>query len=199
MSLAFAKEPFEVKSGACGTVVRNAEMKIVDPETGLSLPPNQAGEICIRGAQIMKGYLNDEEATKRTVDKDGWLHTGDVGYIDDDDQVFIVDRFKELIKYKGFQVAPAELESMLIAHPDISDAAVIPMKDEVAGEVPVAFVVRSSGSKIVEDEIREYISKQVVFYKRLAGVFFTDSIPKAPSGKILRKELRARLAAALPN
>lgn len=199
MCLAFAKEPFEVKSGACGTVVRNAEMKIVDPETGLSLPPNQAGEICIRGAQIIKGYLNDEEATKRTVDKDGWLHTGDVGYIDDDDEVFIVDRLKELIKYKGFQVAPAELESLLIAHPDISDAAVIPMKDETAGEVPVAFVVRSSGSKIVEDEIREYISKQVVFYKRLARVFFTDSIPKAPSGKILRKELKARLAAVVPN
>ncbi|KAJ8767283.1 hypothetical protein K2173_017327 [Erythroxylum novogranatense] len=198
MCLAFAKETFEIKSGACGTVVRNAEMKIVDPETGASLPRNQAGEICIRGDQIMKGYLNDQEATERTIDKDRWLHTGDIGYIDDDDELFIVDRLKELIKYKGFQVAPAELEAMLIAHPNISDAAVVPMKDEAAGEVPVAFVVRSSnGSNITEDEIKQYISKQVVFYKRIYKVFFTESIPKAPSGKILRKDLRARLATAV--
>lgn len=195
LCLAFAKEPFEVKSGSCGTVVRNAEMKIVNPDTGISLPRNQAGEICIRGAQIMKGYLNDPEATARTIDKEGWLHTGDIGYIDDDDELFIVDRLKELIKYKGFQVAPAELEAMLIAHPNISDAAVVAMKDEAAGEVPVAFVVRSSGSNITEDEIKEYISKQVVFYKRIKRVFFTDSIPKASSGKILRKDLRTKLAA----
>ncbi|CAK9169432.1 unnamed protein product [Ilex paraguariensis] len=199
MCLAFAKEPFEIKSGSCGTVVRNAEMKIVDPDTGASLPRNQAGEICIRGNQIMKGYLNDPEATERTIDKEGWLHTGDIGYIDDDDELFIVDRLKELIKYKGFQVAPAELEAMLIAHPNISDAAVVPMKNEAAGEVPVAFVVRANGSKITEDDIKQYISKQVVFYKRINRVFFTDSIPKAPSGKILRKDLRANLAAGFPN
>nr|AIG22503.1 4-coumarate:CoA ligase [Eucalyptus urophylla] len=199
MCLAFAKEPFEIKSGACGTVVRNAEMKIVDPETGASLPRNQAGEICIRGHQIMKGYLNDPEATANTIDKEGWLHTGDIGYIDDDDELFIVDRLKELIKYKGFQVAPAELEAMLIAHPSISDAAVVPMKDEVASEVPVAFVVKSNGSVITEDEIKQYISKQVVFYKRINRVFFTDAIPKAPSGKILRKDLRAKLASGVYN
>ncbi|KAE8700139.1 4-coumarate--CoA ligase 1 [Hibiscus syriacus] len=199
MNLAFAKEPRDTKSGACGTVVRNAEMKIVDPETGASLPRNRSGEICIRGSQIMKGYLNDPEATEKTIDKDGWLHTGDIGYIDDDDEVFIVDRLKELIKYKGFQVAPAELEAMLISHPDISDAAVVPMKDEAAGEIPVAFVVRSNGSKIIEDEIKQFISKQVVFYKRLGHVFFTDAIPKAPSGKILRKVLREKLAADAPN
>ncbi|OIW18669.1 hypothetical protein TanjilG_13421 [Lupinus angustifolius] len=197
MCLAFAKDPFVVKSGACGTVVRNAEMKIIDPETGTSLSRNQAGEICIRGNQIMKGYLKDPEATERTIDKGRWLHTGDIGYIDDNDEVFIVDRLKELIKYKGFQVAPAELEAMLIAHPNIVDAAVVSMRDEAAGEVPVAYVVRSIGSKISEDEIKKYISKQVVFYKRINRVFFVDSIPKAPSGKILRKELRARLAEGL--
>ncbi|XP_015933791.1 4-coumarate--CoA ligase CCL1-like isoform X1 [Arachis duranensis] len=198
MCLAFAKEPFEVKSsGACGTVVRNAEMKIVDPLTAASLPRNHAGEICIRGNQIMKGYLNDPKATEDTIDKEGWLHTGDIGYMDDNDELFIVDRLKELIKYKGFQVAPAELEAMLISHPNISDAAVIAMKDEAAGEVPVAFVVRSNASKISEDEIKLYISKQVVFYKRINKVFFVDSIPKAPSGKILRKHLRARLASGL--
>ncbi|KAK3029339.1 hypothetical protein RJ639_037862 [Escallonia herrerae] len=194
LCLAFAKEPFEIKSGACGTVVRNAEMKIVDPETGDSLPRNQPGEICIRGDQIMKGYLNDPEATERTIDKEGWLHSGDIGYIDDDDELFIVDRLKELIKYKGFQVAPAELEAMLLTHPNVADAAVVAMKDEAAGEIPVAFVMRSNGASITEDEIKQFISKQVVFYKRISRVFFVDGIPKAPSGKILRKDLRARLA-----
>ncbi|XP_004486593.1 4-coumarate--CoA ligase 1 [Cicer arietinum] len=200
MSLAFAKEAVNVKAGACGTVVRNAEMKIVDPETGHSLPRNQSGEICIRGHQIMKGYLNDREATERTIDKEGWLHTGDIGYIDEDDELFIVDRLKELIKYKGFQVAPAELEALLLSHPKISDAAVVPMKDEAAGEVPVAFVVRSNGyTDLTEDQIKQFISKQVVFYKRINQVFFIDAIPKSPSGKILRKDLRAKLAAPLPN
>jgi 4-coumarate--CoA ligase len=198
MCLAFAKEPFEIKSGACGTVVRNAEMKIVDPDTGASLPRNQRGEICIRGDQIMKGYLNDPEATKRTI-VDGWLHTGDIGYIDDDDELTIVDRLKELIKYKGFQVAPAELEAMLLTHPDISDAAVVPMIDENAGEVPVAFVVKSNGSTVTEADVKQFISKQVVFYKRINRVFFVEAIPKSPSGKILRKDLRAKLAAGVPN
>lgn len=204
MCLAFAKEPFEIKSGACGTVVRNAEMKIVDPETGSALPRNQPGEICIRGDQIMKGYLNDPESTEKTIDKEGWLHTGDIGYIDEDDELFIVDRLKELIKYKGFQVAPAELEALLITHPFIKDAAVVPMKDDAAGEVPVAFVVRSSpngddSTMITEDEIKEFVSKQVIFYKRIKRVFFVEVIPKSPSGKILRKDLRARLAAGVPN
>lgn len=200
MSLAFAKEPLNVKAGACGTVVRNAEMKIVDPDTGKSLPRNQSGEICIRGDQIMKGYLNDLEATERTIDKEGWLHTGDIGYIDEDDELFIVDRLKELIKYKGFQVAPAELEALLLSHPKISDAAVVPMKDEAAGEVPVAFVVRSNGyTDLTQDEIKHFISKQVVFYKRINQVFFIDAIPKSPSGKILRKDLRAKLAAGVPH
>ncbi|KAD4889180.1 hypothetical protein E3N88_21253 [Mikania micrantha] len=199
MCLAFAKEPFEIKSGACGTVVRNAEMKIVDPESGVSLPRNQRGEICIRGDQIMKGYLNDPEATKRTIDSNGWLHTGDIGLIDDDDELFIVDRLKELIKYKGFQVAPAELEALLLTHPDISDAAVVPMVNEAAGEVPVAFVVKINGSSVTEDDIKQFVSKQVVFYKRINRVFFINTIPKSPSGKILRKELRAKLAAGVSN
>ncbi|CAO2172987.1 unnamed protein product [Urochloa humidicola] len=194
MCMAFAKEPLPVKSGACGTVVRNAELKIIDPETGVSLRRNQPGEICIRGKQIMKGYLNNPEATAATIDAEGWLHTGDVGYVDDDDEIFIVDRLKELIKYKGFQVAPAELEAMLIAHPSIADAAAVPMKDDTSGEVPVAFVVRSDGSGITEDEIKQYVAKQVVYYKRLHKIFFVETIPKAPSGKILRKDLRAKLA-----
>ncbi|XP_010545619.1 PREDICTED: 4-coumarate--CoA ligase 4 [Tarenaya hassleriana] len=197
-SLAFAREPFEAKSGACGTVVRNAQMKIVDPTTRASLPRNHPGEICIRGDQLMKGYLNDPEATARTIDEDGWLHTGDVGYMDEDDELFIVDRMKELIKYKGYQVAPAELENLLISLPEIEDAAVIGMRDEVADEVPVAFVVRSQGSKLNEDGVKDFINKQVVHYKRIKAVFFLDAIPKAPSGKILRKELRTKLEAEHP-
>ncbi|XP_006393012.2 4-coumarate--CoA ligase 1 [Eutrema salsugineum] len=199
MSLGFAKEPFPVKSGACGTVVRNAEMKIVDPDTGDSLSKNQPGEICIRGHQIMKGYLNNPAATAETIDKEGWLHTGDIGLIDDDDELFIVDRLKELIKYKGFQVAPAELEALLIGHSDITDVAVVAMKEEAAGEVPVAFVVKSKDSKLSEDDVKQFVSKQVVFYKRINKVFFVDSVPKAPSGKILRKDLRAKLANGLMN
>lgn len=196
MCPAFAKEPAPAKPGSCGTVVRNAELKVVDPDTGLSLGRNLPGEICIRGPQIMKGYLNDPEATARTIDVHGWLHTGDIGYVDDDDEVFIVDRVKELIKFKGFQVPPAELEALLVAHPSIADAAVVPQKDEAAGEVPVAFVVRAADADIAEDAIKEFISKQVVFYKRLHKVYFTPSIPKSASGKILRRELRAKLAPA---
>ncbi|KAF2306715.1 hypothetical protein GH714_020775 [Hevea brasiliensis] len=161
MCLGFAKQPFPTKSGSCGTVVRNAELKVIDPETGCSLGYNQPGEICIRGQQIMKGYLNDPEATANTIDVEGWLHTGDIGYVDDDEEVFIVDRVKEIIKFKGFQVPPAELEALLINHPSIADAAVVPQKDEVAGEVPVAFVVPSNGFELTEEAVKEYIAKQV--------------------------------------
>ncbi|GAA0151504.1 ligase [Lithospermum erythrorhizon] len=196
MSPSFAKQPYPTKSGSCGTVVRNADLKVIDPETGSSLGRNQPGEICIRGEQIMKGYLNDPEATARTIDIEGWLHTGDIGYVDDDDQVFIVDRVKELIKFKGFQVPPAELEALLISHNNIADAAVVSQKDDDAGEVPVAFVVPSTdGFELTEEAVKEFISKQVVFYKRLHKVYFVHSIPKSPSGKILRKDLRAKLAA----
>lgn len=194
MCLSFAKYPTPVKPGSCGTVVRNAQMKIVDTETGVSLPRSQAGEICIRGDQIMKGYLNDPDSTAFTVDKDGWLKSGDVGYVDEDDEVFIVDRVKEIIKYKGYQVPPAELEGMLIAHESIHDAAVVPEPDLAAGEIPVAFVVKANGFDITEDEIKQYIAKQVVFYKRICKVHFIDAIPKSPTGKILRRELKKKLA-----
>ncbi|KAG8390503.1 hypothetical protein BUALT_Bualt01G0090100 [Buddleja alternifolia] len=185
MSPSFAKLPLPTKSGSCGNVVRNAELKVVDPETGCSLPRNHSGEICIRGPQIMKGYLNDAEATAETIDVDGWLHTGDIGYVDDDDDIFIIDR-----------VPPAELEALLISHPNIADAAVVPQKDEAAGEVPVAFVVRSNEFELTEEVVKEFIAKQVVFYKRLHKVYFIHAIPKSPTGKILRKDLRAKLVVA---
>lgn len=199
MSLAFAKQPFPTKSGSCGTVVRNAELKVLDTETGCSLGYNQPGEICIRGDQVMKGYLNDDEATATTIDMDGWLHTGDIGYVDNDEEVFIVDRVKELIKFKGFQVPPAELESLLVSHPAIADAAVVSQKEDAAGEVPVAFVVRSNGFELTEEVVKEFIAKQVVFYKKLHKVYFVNAIPKSPSGKILRKDLRAKLTNNSPN
>ncbi|KAF6138507.1 hypothetical protein GIB67_022541 [Kingdonia uniflora] len=160
MGVAFAKEPLEIKSGSCGTVIRNAEIKIIDPDTSAFLPRNKPGE----NLQIMKGYLNDPEAWERTIDKEGWLHTGDIGYIDDDDEIFIVDRLKKLIKYEGFQVAPVELEAMLLTHPKISDLAIVSMKDDNAGEVPVAFVVWANRYKITEEEIKQFISKQVTLF-----------------------------------
>ncbi|KAF5771467.1 putative acid--thiol ligase [Helianthus annuus] len=193
MSAAFAKQPLPTKSGSCGSVVRNAELKVIDPDTHHSLGYNQPGEICIRGPQIMKGYLNDAMSTAATIDELGWLHTGDIGYVDHDDEVFIVDRVKELIKFKGFQVPPAELEALLVSHPCIADAAVVPQKDIAAGEVPVAFVVLVTGMEITEEDVKDYIAKQVVFYKKLHKVYFVSSIPKSPSGKILRKDLRAKL------
>ncbi|KAH6556797.1 hypothetical protein KP509_1Z155100 [Ceratopteris richardii] len=190
MSLAFAKNPFPVKAGSCGTIIRNTVVKIIDPDTGISLPHNKPGEICIKGNQIMKGYINDSISTDNTIDADGFLHTGDIGVIDDDEELFIVDRVKEIIKFKGFQVPPAELESILVNHPSIADAACVPQKDELAGEVPVAFVVLADNVDITEDEIKEFVAKQVVFYKKLHKVHFIKKIPKSPSGKILRKELR---------
>ncbi|XP_042482914.1 4-coumarate--CoA ligase 2-like [Macadamia integrifolia] len=163
------------------------------------LPNAKLAQVTMYPCILCSGYLKDPEGTKKTIDKDGWLHTGDIAYIDDDGEIFIVDRLKELIKYKGFQVAPAELEAILITHPKISDAAVVPMNDEAAGEVPVAFVVRSNGCNVTEDEIKDYISKQVIFYKRIKRVFFIDAIPKAPSGKILRKDLKAMLVTGVPS
>ncbi|KAK3123556.1 hypothetical protein QOZ80_8AG0632690 [Eleusine coracana subsp. coracana] len=124
--MSFAKQPSQVKPGACDMVVRNAELKVVDPVMGASLPCNTVGEICIRDNQIMKGYLNNPEATTKTIDDEGWLHMGDVGYVDDDDEIFVIDRLKELIKYKGFQVAPTKLDAILITHAGVADAAVIP-------------------------------------------------------------------------
>src|SRR5207247_1188208 len=135
-------DPAKMKMGSVGTAAPNTECKLLDPATGDELGPNQEGELCVRGPQNMKGYLNNREATARTIDEDNWLHTGDIGYADEEGHFFIVDRVKELIKYKGFQVAPAELEAVLLTHPAVADAAVIPCQDDEAGEVPKAFVVK---------------------------------------------------------
>ena len=139
----------------------------------------------------MLGYLDDEQATRDTIDGDGWLHTGDIGRADDDGYVYIVDRVKEMIKYKGFQVAPAELEAILVEHPAVADAAVVASPDEEAGEVPKAFVVLSDADADT-DEIRAFVAEKVAHYKRLRRFEVVDEIPKSASGKILRRQLIER-------
>jgi 4-coumarate--CoA ligase len=138
----------------------------------------------------MKGYLNNPEATALTLDEDGWLHTGDIAHIDADGHVYVVDRLKELIKYKGFQVAPAELESLLLTHPAVADAAVIGLPDEEAGEIPVGYVVLKPGAEASAEDIRAFVAEQVATYKQLRRVELTEAIPKSASGKILRRVLK---------
>jgi len=184
--------PGEYRPGSVGTLVAGTEARLVDPETGQDAAPSERGEIWVRGPQIMKGYLNNPEATAHTIDADGWLHTGDVGVIDADGHTFIVDRLKELIKYKGFQVPPAELEALLLADPHISDAAVIGVPDDEAGEIPKAFVVRAPGADLDAAAVQAFVAARVASYKQVRLVEFVDAIPKSASGKILRRELADR-------
>ncbi|XP_073010979.1 4-coumarate--CoA ligase-like 1 [Typha latifolia] len=178
------------KKNSVGFILPNLEVKFVDPETGRSLPKNTPGEVCVRSQCVMQGYYKNKEETERTIDKEGWLHTGDIGYIDDDGDLFIIDRIKELIKYKGFQVAPAELEALLLSHPSVQDAAVFALADEEAGEIPAACVVKRPNAEESEEDIIKYVSSNVASYKRVRELHFIDSIPKSPSGKIMRRFLR---------
>ena len=183
-------DPATIKPGSIGVPVANTECRVVDPTTGKDVAPGQDGEIWVRGPQVMLGYLNRPEATRATIDDDGWLHTGDIGHADEDGQFFIVDRLKELIKYKGMQIAPAELESVLLSHPAVADAAVVPRQDEDAGEIPHAFVVLKGPA--TADELMAFVAQQVAPYKKVRRIDFIDAIPKSPSGKILRRILRDR-------
>ena len=180
----------DLRPDTVGKAVPNTEFRIVDVSTGEDLGTGERGEVWIRGPQIMKGYHNNPQATDATIDEDGWLHTGDIGLVNSDGQVQIVDRVKELIKYKGFQVAPAELEALLQAHDDIVDAAVIPSPDEEAGEVPKAFVVRAPHARdLTAQDVMDFVAGQVAPHKKIRRVAFVNEIPKTASGKILRRDL----------
>ena len=184
--------PERNRPGSVGLCVPNMECRLVSVETGEAVGTGERGEVHVRGPQVMKGYLGRPEATAQTVDAEGWLHTGDVAYVDEEGFFFIVDRAKELIKYKAFQVAPAELEAVLLTHPSVADAAVVPSPDDEAGEVPKAFVVVKEGHGLTEAEVVSFVAARVAPYKKVRRVEFVPQIPKSPSGKILRRLLVER-------
>jgi acyl-CoA synthetase (AMP-forming)/AMP-acid ligase II len=173
--------------GSIGPLIPNTQCKVVDVDDNTELGTGQSGELWIQGPQVMKGYLNNPDATAATVDAQGWLHTGDIGYCDAQGYFFLVDRLKELIKYKGYQVPPAELEAVLLDHPAVADAAVVASPDEEAGEVPKAYIVLAGEASA--DEITDFVAERVAPYKKLRRLEFIDEIPKSPSGKILRRTL----------
>jgi len=177
-------------AGSAGVLIPNTICKIVDPTTGKALPCNKRGELWIKGPQLMKGYLHNQKATAATIDRDGFIHTGDIAYVDENGHFFVVDRLKELIKVKGFQVAPAELEALLLSHPNIADAAVVPQPDDKSGEIPKAYIVKRGA--ITAEEVMSFVASRVAKYKRIRVVEFTKQIPKSASGKILRRILRAQ-------
>ena len=182
--------PGQFKPGSVGVTTPNTELRVVDPASGADLDVDADGELWIRGPQVMKGYLNNPVATASTLDPEGWLHTGDIGHIDADAHVYIVDRLKELIKSSGFQVAPAELEGLLLTHPAVADAAVVGRPDEERGEVPVAFIALKPGAEASPDDVRAFVDDQVAHFKRLGDVTIVETIPKSAAGKILRRLLR---------
>jgi acyl-CoA synthetase (AMP-forming)/AMP-acid ligase II len=184
-----------LKPGSAGCVVPNTEVKITDVVTGADVEQGQEGELLIRGPQIMKGYLNRPEETAACLDREGWYHTGDVGFVDRDGYFFIVDRTKELIKYKGLQVAPAELEGLLVTHPAVLDVAVVRKADEEAGEIPKAYVVLKpddASRATSAATIMAWVAERVAPHKRIRDLEFIDQIPKSASGKILRRVLMER-------
>ena len=182
----------QYRPGSVGLTVPNAECRIVDPETGEDQDTGGEGELWIRGPMVMSGYLNNPEATALTIDEDGWLHTGDVAIVDEHQHFYIVDRVKELIKFKGFQVPPAELEAIIITHPAVADVAVIGIPDDEAGELPKAFVTLKPEMEATDTDIKDFVADKVATYKQIQMVEFIDEIPKSASGKILRRFLRDR-------
>ena len=183
-------DPDTIDMASVGPPIPNTECRLIDVGTGEDVGPGQPGELLVRGPQVMRGYLNDPDATAATLDDDGWLHTGDIAVVDERGYFTIVDRVKELIKYKGYQVAPAELEALLVTHPDIADVAVVGSPDEDAGEVPKAFVV--AAGDLSTDEVMAFVAERVAPYKKVRKVEFVSEIPKAASGKILRRDLIAK-------
>ncbi|KAL2554794.1 4-coumarate--CoA ligase-like 5 [Forsythia ovata] len=184
-----SKDEAKARSASSGRLIPCFSAKVVDVETGLTLPPYKQGELLLKSPTIMKEYLGNEEATAATFDSDRWLKTGDLCYIDGNGYLYIVDRIKELIKHNGYQVAPAELEAILLSHPHILDAAVIPVEDEEAGQIPMAYVVKPSGSDLTEERVIQFVAEQVAPYKKIRRVRFIGAIPRSAAGKILRRQL----------
>ncbi|XP_050677444.1 probable 4-coumarate--CoA ligase 1 [Leptidea sinapis] len=179
------------KVGSAGQVIPSTQARIVSLTTGQSLGPHEPGELFLRGPQVMKGYWNNEKATRETVDSDGWLHTGDVAYYDEDHYFYIVDRTKELIKVKGNQVSPTEIESVIMEQPAVADVAVVGVPDSLAGELPKAFVVLKPNQKLTEKQVYDIVAQKLTRYKHLeGGVVFLDAIPRNAAGKIMRNELK---------
>jgi long-chain acyl-CoA synthetase len=188
-------EPARIKLESGGILMAATEHRIVDLETGdVDLAPGEVGEIVVRGPQVMQGYWNAPEETARVL-RHGWLYTGDIGWVDDQGYLYIVDRKKEMIKYKSFSVAPAELEAVLLEHPEVSDCAVIGVPDPESGEVPRAFVVPYAGKTIDTDALARFVGERVAGYKQIRQFEVIDSIPRSPSGKILRRLLKGLIAA----
>jgi acyl-CoA synthetase (AMP-forming)/AMP-acid ligase II len=178
------------RPGSVGITAPSTQTRIVDPATGADRDTGEEGEVWVRGPQVMKGYLNNPQATAATVDAEGWLRTGDLGYVDADGHLYVVDRLKELIKYKGFQVPPAELEAVLLRHPDVVDAAVIGLPDDEAGEISVGYVVLRPAAAASPEEIMRFVAGEVAHYKQIRRLEVIDAIPKSAAGKILRRVLR---------
>jgi acyl-CoA synthetase (AMP-forming)/AMP-acid ligase II len=188
--------PDKIKPASGGRVMPNCECRVVDTATGADLGPGEQGEILVRGPIVMNGYLDQPDATAATIDAGGWLRTGDIGYVDSDGDFFIVDRTKELIKYKGLQVAPAELEAVILGHRAVADAAVIGTLDEEAGEIPKAYVVRKGA--ITAEEVMAWVAERVAPHKKIRVVEFVDQLPKSSTGKLLRRVLIERDRARPP-
>ncbi|XP_047485125.1 4-coumarate--CoA ligase 1-like [Penaeus chinensis] len=185
---------FGLKPESVGRIVPFSEIKVVDVENGRTLGDGQEGEVCARGPNIMLGYVNDPKATAAALDAEGWLHTGDIGYFDEDNFLFITDRIKDLIKVKGLQVSPTELEVLLLSHRDVEDAAVVGVPHVKLGEAPRAYVVLRSGTTLRPRELEKFVEERVSAYKQLAGgVKIVDAIPRNPAGKILRRQLKREL------
>ncbi|KAF0705845.1 hypothetical protein As57867_006883, partial [Aphanomyces stellatus] len=186
----YSRDDHEVPSSS-GHIVPNTELRVVCPSSQNDLSPNEVGELWYRGPQVMLGYLNNDEATENTISPCGFLKTGDLGYVDDLGNVYVVDRLKELIKYKGHQIAPAELEDVLMKHPKVMDAACIRGYNEDREELPKACVVVKAGEVLSAEELMEFVAAQVAPYKKIRQVVFVETIPKNSAGKILRRELQA--------
>jgi long-chain acyl-CoA synthetase len=179
------------RPGTCGTPISDTEQRIVDAETGRDLPPGEAGELLIKGPQVMRGFWGHPEATAEVL-REGWLHTGDIGFVDPDGYLTVVDRKKDMIKYKAYPVAPFELEEVLMQHPAVADCAVVGAPGPDGFEVPRAYVVLRPGARGDGDELMAFVADRVAPYKKVRQVEFVREIPRSPSGKILRRLLKER-------